>query len=367
MKSYYGALTGLRAIAAFMVYLHHYNPGMLLFNSILLEDICKELHVGVTIFFTLSGFLIATRYLDTANLRFTYVKKYLINRFARVYPLYFIITTCIYIYYLSSDTSSKVFYEYFLNISFLKGFSWQYLGTGIQQSWSLTVEECFYLFALFFFAALKYASRARIAVWFFFLIALPAIGLLIMHLCQRLGIPFFENIQLLVSYTFFGRFTEFFMGIGAAILLKKIPPSTRIAWFTYIGVAFFSLGIYFLFRIKYIYGESFGTHHPLGMLVNNIYLPIFISLVIIGLIREKTLFSTVLNSQLFSLLGRSSYAFYLIHMGHIHGLFSPYFDEETLTGSLLIFIVLVILSIALYKLVEEPLNKLIRSSQPSLG
>ena len=367
MKSYYGALTGLRAIAAFMVYLHHYNPGMLLFNSVLLEDICKELHVGVTIFFTLSGFLIATRYIDQASLEGTYVKKYLINRFARVYPLYFILTTGIYGYYFLSDFSSKALYEYFLNITFLKGFSWQYLSTGLQQSWSLTVEECFYLFALFFFVGLKAGPRFRAATWLLAIIALPATGFLLMQLCHYLGIPFFENGKLVVSYTFFGRFTEFFMGIGAAIIVKRIKNIHTIAWFTYTGVAFFSLGIYFLFRIKYIYGGIFGIHHPLGMLVNNLYLPIFISIAIIGLVKERTLLSTVLKSPVFSLLGRSSYAFYLVHMGYVHGLLMPYFDETTLSGTLLVFVILVLISIALFKFVEEPLNKLIRSSQPALG
>jgi peptidoglycan/LPS O-acetylase OafA/YrhL len=269
MKPYYGALTGLRAIAAFMVYLHHYNPGLLLFNNVLLDDICKELHVGVTIFFTLSGFLIATRYADQAHLGGAYVKRYFINRFARVYPLFFLLTSGIYAYYLVSDQSFKVLYEYLLNISFLKGFSWQYLGSGIQQSWSLTVEECFYVFALFFFVALRSYSQARPAIWLGAIVGIPALGLLLMTVCQRLGLPFLENPQLLVSYTFFGRFTEFMLGMAAALLVKKINVSSRVAWFTYFGVAFFCLGVYFLFRIKYIYGESFGIHHPLGMLVNN--------------------------------------------------------------------------------------------------
>lgn len=365
MKSYYSALTGLRAIAAFMVYLHHYNPGLLLFDNVLLDDICKELHVGVTIFFTLSGFLIATRYLDQAKLSKSYVKQYLLNRFARVYPLYFLITTGIYAYYISSDFSSKVFHEYLLNISFLKGFSWQYLGTGIQQSWSLTVEECFYVFALFFFVGLRTKFSTRVIIWLSAIIGLPTTGLLLMYLCQHFELPFFENNQLVISYTFFGRFSEFLMGIAAAILLRKFTKIPRIAWFTYVGIAFFSLGIYFLFRIKYIYNVDFGIHHPLGMLVNNIYLPIFISLGIIGLVREKTLFSSILSSNVFSLLGRSSYAFYLIHMGHIHGLLSPYFDENSITGAGLIFLSLVLLSIALYKFVEEPLNRLIRSTSLS--
>ena len=43
---------------------------------------------GVELFFVLSGFLIASRYMDNK----VSFKKYLWNRFVRIYPIYFILT-----------------------------------------------------------------------------------------------------------------------------------------------------------------------------------------------------------------------------------------------------------------------------------
>ena len=57
-KEIFPSLTGIRAIAAYMVFIHHYNT----FANKGLHDFFGEFHIGVTLFFVLSGFLIAHRY-----------------------------------------------------------------------------------------------------------------------------------------------------------------------------------------------------------------------------------------------------------------------------------------------------------------
>ena len=57
-KENFPALTGIRAVAAFMVYIHHRNPFDEVFFGKKIHDFFGEFHVGVTIFFVLSGFLI---------------------------------------------------------------------------------------------------------------------------------------------------------------------------------------------------------------------------------------------------------------------------------------------------------------------
>ena len=54
-KQIYPALTGVRALAAYMVFLHHYNP----FNetdSALLHKFVGRFHIGVSIFFCVERF-----------------------------------------------------------------------------------------------------------------------------------------------------------------------------------------------------------------------------------------------------------------------------------------------------------------------
>ncbi|RAK69816.1 acyltransferase family protein [Hymenobacter edaphi] len=366
MKQYYKPLTGIRAIAAYMVYVHHFNPGLDVFNSPTLRDIFNELHIGVTVFFTLSGFLIAARYLDKAEFNAKYIFRYFTNRFARIYPLYFLLNTIIFTTFYLHDPVPKVLTEYVMNITFLKGFSWKYFGTGLQQAWSLTVEECFYLFALVFFLALQSGGRARrILVWVAATVLLPLTGFALKYLFNTLEMPFFEDNELVISFTFFGRFIEFFIGIGLAILIKKYQ--FRFRFFTYTGLAFFALGVYFLIRLEHIYDIPFGTKHPLGVAVNNIYLPLALATLFLGLIQERTLVSRLLSTNVFSVLGKSSYAFYLVHMGFFQALLAEQINTKTPLGALLIFLNLVMFSIALFYLFEEPANKAIRALTARLG
>ena len=61
-KVKFDSLTSIRAVAAFMVYLHHFNP-FIGIKTLYIGDFISEFHIGVTIFFVLSGFLISYNYL----------------------------------------------------------------------------------------------------------------------------------------------------------------------------------------------------------------------------------------------------------------------------------------------------------------
>lgn len=100
LRENYPALTGIRAIAAYMVFIHHYNFFSISVFGLEIHNFFAEFHVGVTIFFVLSGFLITNRYYLDNNFNF---KNYLIKKFSRIYPMYFILTTL-----------SFVFLQYFI-------------------------------------------------------------------------------------------------------------------------------------------------------------------------------------------------------------------------------------------------------------
>ena len=63
-KTFFPALTGYRAIAAWIIFIYHFFP----FNNPKIPDFIKnvigEFHIGVDMFFVLSGFLITYRYID---------------------------------------------------------------------------------------------------------------------------------------------------------------------------------------------------------------------------------------------------------------------------------------------------------------
>ncbi|MBS1687322.1 MAG: hypothetical protein JSS96_01255 [Bacteroidetes bacterium] len=111
-------------------------------------------------------------------------------------------------------------------------------------------------------------------------------------------------------------------------------------------------------------------------------MPVSVALLFYGLIKEQSVISSILSTGFMQLLGKSSYIFYLIHIGfiavivsatgqsicdnfqdwlddHNYSWLSQHFSFSILFLSL-VFVALNIISILLFKLVEEPMNSLIR-------
>lgn len=352
-NQYYKSLTGFRAIAAFMVFLHHYNP----FPSsnkftLVLHDFTSELHVGVTFFFVLSGFLIATRYMDMKNFVF---KTYMINRVARIYPMYFILTFILfadYVFHNPSNLFNKEFYiQVLTNFTFLKGYIPTLIFSGISQGWSLTVEETFYLLAPIFFLILQKSKIQLIIIP----IVLISMGFIVIHLLKNhINLGMFSLNEFYFNYTFFGRCAEFFIGISLAIIVRSNKNFKFYNSITYIGLV---LVIFFIYLISINKGSAdLGIRTPIGKLINTLLLPLIgISTLYYGLIKEQTILSKILSSKLFVLLGKSSYIFYLIHLGIFYGILHKFFNNN-----LIVFLLLNLLSVGLYLYVENPFNQLIR-------
>ncbi|NBX79182.1 MAG: acyltransferase [Flavobacteriales bacterium] len=352
--NYFPELTGVRALAAFLVYLHHYSPftkevlGDTIFNFI------HEFHIGVTLFFVLSGFLIAYRYSEMKNFNF---KKYMIFRFARIYPMFFILSTITFLipllYHENVFEINKIL-MYVSNITFLKGFFDSLKFTLIEQSWSLTVEEVFYLLAPLVFLIIN-----KKFIYFFFLpILFIGLGLAAVFVFSRFNIQgFFGTYNFMFNYTFFGRCTEFFIGIGLAILIKRDLIKFKFRYFTYVGFIMIFLSA---FCISLVAKEGYGIHEPLGIFINTFILPLLgVSLFYYGLITEKSIFSKFFSSKILVLLGKSSYIFYLIHIGFFRNIFA--LKIGGIWAYLYIFIILQIIAIILFKFIEEPLNHYFRN------
>ncbi len=140
MKARFDALTGIRALAVSMVFIYHnrkfwradLHPELLRFVN--------EFHVGVSIFFVLSGFLLAYSYGDGPTKSPKDYGKYILGRSARVLPLYWFLLT---LYYLDPKFGILNFSVFTYSLS--HGLSNKLNLTAIAQSWSLTVEFCFFI------------------------------------------------------------------------------------------------------------------------------------------------------------------------------------------------------------------------------
>ncbi|WP_278381005.1 acyltransferase family protein [Chryseobacterium arthrosphaerae] len=337
-KNYITSLTGLRTIAASMVFFHHFNPFP---KKTLYFGVVNEFHIGVTIFFVLSGFLIGLRYSDKE----INISKYFINRLARIYPVFFLFTV---ITFLVSPPSG--IFESILNFTMLKGLFDEYKFSGIAQGWTLTVEEFFYAFALILFPLVK-----RKQIFFIFLIPFFLLGITFFFKSiapQYSFHGFLKDYDFIRNYTFFGRSFEFISGFLLSYYLPKINYKTKyITWIGVFGIIISCISLHFVKG-----NESVGVITLPGQMINNYILPIFgIIPLIYGLVKEKTIISEILSTKIFELLGKSSYVFYIIHMGVVQVFVNKFFNNY-----FFVFLIIQVLSIIIFKTFEEPMNKFIK-------
>jgi peptidoglycan/LPS O-acetylase OafA/YrhL len=161
-KVFFPSLNGLRFIAAFVVIIHHLEQIKLFFG---LPSLFYKWHfikivgeLGVTLFFTLSGFLI-TYLLLVEKERFgtVFVKAFYIRRVLRIWPLYYLIIILglfvlphisffdipIYTEGVHYKFGTKIFFYAILFPNIVYNL-YDYMPY-IAQSWSIGIEEQFYL------------------------------------------------------------------------------------------------------------------------------------------------------------------------------------------------------------------------------
>jgi peptidoglycan/LPS O-acetylase OafA/YrhL len=325
LPSYIPALTGVRALAAYLVFVSHFYY---IFGDNVpqfAQKFFREFHIGVTIFFVLSGFLIAFRYYDNFSLTKDWFKQYLKNRVARIYPMYFLLTTCAFVAYIFTKDSivtggqHNPLMVFLMNITFVRGFFDDFKFSGIAQGWSLTVEECFYFSApLMFFAAKKWGKS------YLQPIVITGFGCILVLIFRNINwFGFFGNFTFMMLNTFLGRCFEFFAGIMLALFVKRkgFERTNRIT-FTYIGFFLIFFCVWIMSVIPVLPGDKFGQQNPLGIITNNYLLAISITLFFYGLLTEGSALKKVLSNPFVELLGKSSYIFYLIHLGFMYTLLS---------------------------------------------
>ncbi len=340
---YIPALTGLRAIGAYLVFLHHYNPAA---PGTFTNRLFAQGYVGVSVFFVLSGFLIYHRYADEYfGQRSWSWRTYLQNRFARIFPLYalMLLVTVGANYILGRAMSWPLLG---VNLTLLKGFFDTYKFSGIAQSWSLTVEICFYLSVPLLFMLLKRWGALPLTA------ALVMIGLgLWATVGQAVWHGLFSSLPFLLFYTFFGRAFEFIVGLWLARRWHQNRlPSVRYA--TVSGLLLIAACIFWQANLSTI------TANPISLLWSEVVtynygLPIGIGVLFLGLLKQKSIIRQLLSQPIMQTLGRSSYAFYLIHVGVIaNGL-----QKVGITNHWLLFGLLIVIAHGLHHFVEKPLHE----------
>jgi peptidoglycan/LPS O-acetylase OafA/YrhL len=355
LPTYFPALTGVRAVAAYLVFWHHQNPFADAPAS-LTYQLVRQGYLGVSVFFVLSGFLIHHRYAAAARpADGRWWRGYLQNRFARIYPLYAILLTLtVAANWLRHHPPNG--WTLIANYTLLKGFFDPLKFSGIGQSWSLTVEECFYLSAPLLFVAVR-----RVGVWPV-TVGLWMAGLgLWMAVGRHTDSGFMAPIPFVLFYTFFGRAFEFLAGIWLSNRWLSGRPSAgglfAVRQPTTTGL--FIIGICVISQA--LVQQRIGTVNTLVIsefLTYNLLLPVGIVLFFLGLLTENTRLARWLGSPLARAAGVSSYAFYLIH----NGIFSQGIIAIIGHRPGVLFLLLIGLGYGFFKLAEQPLQRRLRAN-----
>lgn len=350
-NNYFNALTGVRAIAAIMVFIYHNRKYWKTDLPTPILRLISEFHVGVTVFFVLSGFLLAYRYQEKPLQNGRSYLKYFLSRAARIFPLYWLLITC---FFLDNTYSANV-KTYFLHYSLLYPLFDKYVLDGIAQAWSLCVELGFYLFSPLIFLLLK--KKWIYALLFLFLLFLLAYGTGIsLHKFNGNPKGFLYPISFVMENTFFGRSLEFFAGVALAYIMN-FKPEIFLKFKKYKTSTGFLIFFFSLTGIALFAKDSFthGVTRWEGRLIHETLLPIGIAIFFWGLLTEKTWLRKILSSQVFVLLGNASFIFYLIHISYFNLKLKSYLFLPDRN-----FVLLWICSILIYLVLEKPLYKQLR-------
>ena len=360
-------ITGMRGYSILAVFLIHSGGGGLREFSHLTNEIVDKGKYGVISFFVISAFTIAMSIDKSISSNVFNYLRYLLNRWLRIFPLFFIVALYAFIiggnsYYLNIFNVKNNLINFISQISLLNVFFVKHKNNLIGVEWILPIEFFYYLLFPIFFTILSSIKKNKVLYALLMLIIL-AISLN----SDRLMSPFYSHsFTSFLSGFSFGKFkiSEFFNPNFRCLadhwgLLKYL--FTFMAGFT----------VYFIYKSNYF--KKLISEKKYSNIINNV---IFIAILLVGItliVVSKEIIEEIIVTIFMCLLllasyyrgflvrllfenpiimhiGKISYSFYLIHL-FVLGFVKQYSPPLNMLISLIFAI---ILSTATYYLIEKP-------------
>jgi peptidoglycan/LPS O-acetylase OafA/YrhL len=333
------AITGLRGVAALLVV---YGHSVTWFSLPLVNHFSGE--IGVTVFFALSGFLMAYLYIGK---EFTAlgVTEYAIHRFSRIAPAY------LFILLLSVVICAAIDPNFIYAITGANILRHVLFSGDVSVFWSITPEvEFYFLFVLLWVAASRFLMRSEL------------VGLLLLAF----------GCLMLIAYrdafpgTFVGSKLHYFMfGAVAGVVRSKIGANANVG----LGHRSLNLQHGVLILVMAAGAVLILTGHGSSVIpfaddeafYSSILTALFGAFLIFSFSFSSALGNAVFANRPLVLCGECSFSIYLLHMPVIY-VFHKYFAQPQPLWLLAPFITLVLgLSWLNYRLIERPGARLIKS------
>jgi peptidoglycan/LPS O-acetylase OafA/YrhL len=331
------AITGLRGLAALLVV---YGHSVDWFSLPLVNHFSGE--IGVTVFFALSGFLMAYLYIGRDFTALS-VTEYAIHRFSRIAPAYLFIL-------LLSVIICAVFDPNFVYAITGKNILRHVLFSGnVSVFWSITPEvEFYFLFVLLWAVSSRYLMRFDMTGF-----ALLAFGCLLL-MAYRDVFP----------GTFVGSKLHYFLfGAIAGVLRAKIGMDNAnpraLNWLHGVLIAAMAAAACLILSG---HGASVMPFADNKVFYGSLLTALFGAFLVFCFSFPSALGDAVFANRAMVLCGECSFSIYLLHMPVIY-FFHKYFVQPLPLAMLAPFIALVLgLSWLNYRLVERPGARLIKAA-----
>ena len=349
-KSNLNLIQVLRGIASLLVVLLHVSVNSKeIFKQNFLGGFFYFGGAGVDIFFVLSGFIIT--YTSVKGLtQPDRMLPFLRRRFVRIFPTYWIII----IFFILLQLALPSFYKTHYNFTTANICATLFLLPGHPMvngvSWTLSYELFFYV--LFSIAFLLPGKKLAFALCMLYALVIIVLALLGYN---------YENGNKWIDLLTSPMNIEFFMGILAAVLVRRIPLSYGIPLIISGGLLFLGGGI--ITELSYrLLPNAFNRVVIFGI-------PSF--LIIMGLVRYELNKKLVIHNILL-LLGEASYSLYLVHLpvvvGCIRIVNKLNIQNDIILHAILLLVIIMICcaSILFFKWIERPIITKLNSPNKSI-
>lgn len=331
------ALTGLRFFLALWVIVNHLVGRGNIYEPIAaalpgpLQAILRGGYQAVPTFFVLSGFVLARTYASTAWSPMN-AWKYLVGRFARVYPVYLLSLLIVLPFIVTSKEQPKGWLVT-MHLTLTQGwFVGHYKAGWNTPAWSLSCEMFFYVMFPLLILTMKSWGWFRT-------IAAALLSCVLTLLMLALGIS--DQIKPIIHLS------DFLMGIAACRVFDLLTARSAVPT----GKWFYSIG---LFGSAAVIG--YAQFLPKSIPMNTLLRPIN-ALLLLGLGLGGGWIARVLSTRPIVFLGKASYAMYILHVPILWWAVGwPKFAVRYLYVAFVVAI-----SCVVYTFLEEPANRWIRS------
>jgi peptidoglycan/LPS O-acetylase OafA/YrhL len=350
-------LDTLRSFAIIIVLLYHY---MVVVSKESTFGYATQIGwMGVDLFFVLSGFLIGNQILSAiANKENFSLKTFYIRRLLRTLPNYYVVLAMYYIFPVAlSGLATAPIWKF---LTFTQNFEFRPFMT-FSHSWSLCIEEQFYLIFPLIFIFLSKSRNFLTLAW------LTIIFGMLLGVATRIYAWYsygessmdFRDYYQHIYYSSFTRFDELLPGIAIAVvknfhpnLFTKILKSSNVVF----SVGVFIIGIMF-YLFPHYHSTEVNGYNLLLSTVGYSFVAIGFALLTVSALSHTSLIGKIRIPGA-AQIALWSYAIYLIHKPVFQLLIAPLtemnIDVKSPVGIFIIIVLSVFAGWLLFKFVETP-------------